>query len=80
MATIQRWERSIRKYVPHKVPDDWDIRTYSYNMDEVINCVCCGKKMKYGNGYTSKRFHTPLGFGFMECRECYEAYIQEERR
>ena len=71
---INKWDNEKKEYVEHDVPDDWNIKTYTDDMDEVVNCVCCGKKMMFGDGYTSRRFHNVWGFGYCECRKCYFSY------
>lgn len=48
-------------------------------MDEVVNCARCGKKIKYGDCYTSKQIHNDFGFGYAVCPECYEKEWKEYR-
>lgn len=51
--------------IPHNIFDDTAL-------DEVINCSNCGKKIKFGEAYTSQRHFTDNGFwGLYECEECY---------
>ena len=71
---INRWDNGKKEYVEHDIPDDWNCKTFSFDMDEEVNCVCCGKKMKFGDGYTSRRFHTAMGMGCCECENCYFSY------
>lgn len=47
---------------------------FTTNMDELMQCVNCGKFIKYGDGYTSKRYFSGMGFGYLECKECYFKY------
>lgn len=72
--TIQRWNNATKEYRPHEVPDDWKLILYTEDMDTPINCVCCGKEMTFGDGYTSRRFHTEHGMGYYECEKCYFSY------
>lgn len=58
-------------YHDYEVPDDWNVKLYSYDMGEIVNCVCCGKPIKYGDRYTSRRYHDEHGFGYTECYDCY---------
>lgn len=74
---IQRWNPTKKEYEPTHRPDDWKLPLMSYDMDEVINCVNCGCEMAYGDGYTSKRWHTKYGMGYCECPTCYEEYMED---
>lgn len=44
---------------------------YEADMNKVVSCASCGKKILYGNGYTSHRIHTNMGFGYAVCERCY---------
>ena len=35
----------------------------------------CGREVKFGDCYTSMRYHSGAGFGYNECPECYEEYL-----
>lgn len=74
---INKWNNRIKEYEPYEVPDDWNVKTYSADMDEVVNCVCCGKRITFGSGYTSRRFHTEFGIAYAECSECYFSYKEQ---
>lgn len=69
---VYEWDPIKREYIATYRPDDKQYITFATDMDVVCNCVCCGKEMKYGDSYTSRRFHTALGFGYSECEECYK--------
>ena len=49
-----------------------NIKTYSEDMNEIVNCCQCLKPIRYGDTYTSKEVHTKIGFGYAVCQECYE--------
>ena len=49
-------------------------------MDEEITCAECGKKMLYGDGYTSRKIHTVSGIGYVVCERCYDKEWEEEKR
>lgn len=71
---ISRWN-SIKKIdEPYDVPEGWYVSVYESDMEKEINCVNCGRKIKFGEGYTSRRYMTEGGFGFSECEECYFRY------
>ena len=74
---IQKWDTVKQAYEPYVVPDEWKLPIYSENMGEIINCVNCGCTMTFGDGYTSRRYHNPTGFGFYECKKCYFDYLAE---
>lgn len=51
---------------------------YCDNMDEKINCVQCGKEIRFGEGYTSREiFSGP--WGHMVCVDCMEKERERER-
>lgn len=77
--SLQRWDFEKRGYEPYSVPDDWNISVYCADMNTVINCAECGRKMTYGEGYTSRRIHTKMGFGYCVCEECYRKEWADER-
>ena len=72
MSVVYEWDPLEREYIQTDRSDDKKYITFATDMDVVCNCVCCGKEMKYGDGYTSRRFHTVHGFGYCECEECYK--------
>lgn len=57
-----------------------NIKTYSEDMDEIVNCAKCLKEIKIGDSYTSKEIHTDLGFGFAVCEDCYEKELERKRK
>ncbi len=36
---IKRWDDENQSYTQVTIPDDWKIKAYSDDMDEIINCV-----------------------------------------
>lgn len=75
---LKKWNYNIHEYKDYKVPKKWNCLIYSDNMDEVVNCPHCGKELKFGDTYTSLEIHTPFGFGYGVCKNCYEK--ERERR
>lgn len=69
---LNRWDCEEGKYKPHDVPDDWNCKTYSTDMDEIVNCAQCGAEVTFGKCFTSKEVHTEVGFGYAVCEPCYE--------
>lgn len=68
---LRKWNYKKRQYDPYEVPDSWNVKTYTSNMDEIVNCPHCGKEVKFGDCYTSHEIHTQYGFGYGVCEDCY---------
>ena len=69
---LRKWDYERHTYDKIKVPKDWKCTVYCEDMDQVINCPQCGKKLKYGETYTSLEIHSVGGFGYAVCEKCYE--------
>lgn len=82
MKNILRWNYDKQAYELYMIPSTWSVKSYSNDMDEIVNCACCGRPMTYGSCYTSKEIHTPHGFGYAVCGDCYfgERVREEEWR
>ena len=76
---MRKWNFNTREYEPYSVPTDWNCKTYSVDMDEIVNCPHCGRQVTFGECYTSRQIHTKHGFGYAVCEECYEKEWREER-
>ena len=73
-----RWNEKEHKYEPFTVPSSYICRMYSDDMDLVVNCPHCGRKVLYGNGYTSCQIFESNGlFGYAVCPECHERELKE---
>ena len=77
--TLRKWNYKTRDYEPYEVPDEWNVKTFSMDMDEIVNCPNCGRTLTFGETYTSMQIHAALGMGYGVCRECYEKEWQEEK-
>lgn len=75
------WDYVSRKYIEKlcifKYPKN--IKTFSENMDEEVNCCQCFRKIRFGDTYSSNEVHTELGMGFAVCPECYEKEWERRR-
>lgn len=78
MPFLNRWNYEKQEYDPYGVPDDWNVKSYSDDMDEIVNCPHCGKEVTYGSCYTSREIHTPHGFGYAVCEKCYKEECTRE--
>lgn len=72
---IRKWNESKKDYDVVKIPDDWNVPIMSKDMGEIVNCVNCGCKMKFGDGFTSKRYHNVSGAAYSECKKCFDEYL-----
>lgn len=68
---LRKWNYKKHDYETYIVPDDWKIRLYSDDLEEVLNCASCGKEVKFGDTYSSKEIHTSVGMGFCICEKCH---------
>ena len=73
---LGKWNYKTKKYDKIQVPDNWNVKTYVGDLNQVINCAQCGKEVVAGDTYTSKEIHTKYGIGFMVCEECYNKEIE----
>lgn len=58
------------EYVNYDLPDG--ASRYEKNMEKEISCCCCGKRVKYGECYTSRTILDDIGIGYAECEDCYK--------
>ena len=72
---IRKWNENKRDYDDVTIPDEWKTPLFCMNMDETVNCVNCGREMKFGEGFTSKRYHNKSGAAYSECKKCFDEYL-----
>lgn len=73
---MQKWNNEKGEYEPYDVPADWQCRLAEEDMDKIVSCAGCGKKMRFGECYTSMEIHDKWGFGYAVCPECYQKEIE----
>lgn len=73
----KKWDCKTRKYYDYDLPEGACL--YSADMDKVIACAQCGKRMLFGDGYASRRICPESGFGYAVCKQCYEKEWREEQ-
>ena len=80
--TLRKWSYKKRVYEPYEIPDEWNVATYSDDMDKVVQCAQCGREVKFGDTYTSHEVHTKFGMGYAVCDRCYdeELYYKTHKR
>lgn len=64
------WNFLTRQYSDYELPEGSTL--YENNMNKVVSCACCGKKIIYGESYTSRKIHSELGLGYCVCYECHQ--------
>ena len=72
----KRWNYETQSYDPCEIPDG--SKSYSADMDEIITCASCGKRIRFGDAYGSPVIHGGYGFSFMVCKDCYEEEMKIE--
>ena len=77
---VKKWNPDKRCYEPHPYPNEWNVGFFSTDLDEFINCAQCGKKLPYGDAFTSRELYAGAGmFGMAVCPECHEAEWEREK-
>lgn len=76
---MQKWNFKTREYEPYNIPEAWSCKTFSMDMDEIVNCPHCGREVTFGECYTSRQIHTEHGMGYAVCEECYKAEWEAEK-
>lgn len=72
MKVLQKWNGELHDYEPLLVPEKWNVKTYSEDMTEKVNCPHCGTVLLYGETYTSLEVHNAFGIGYGVCKDCYK--------
>ena len=79
--TLKKWNYIKHDYDDYNIPDNWHVSTLELDLNTIINCVQCGKEVKYGDTYTSLEVHTPLyGFGYCVCKKCYNEEWERRKK
>lgn len=76
---LKKWNYEKQEYEPYEVPYDWNVATFETDMEKIINCAGCGRKIMYGDCYTSRTIHTNMGMGYSVCGECYTRDFVREK-
>lgn len=79
MILARKWDFDRKVYQPYNIPSAWCCDLGGIDMDDTINCASCGKKLKFGESYTSKCIHNRFGLGFAVCAECSAKEFEAER-
>ena len=73
-----KWNMEKSNYEPYKISKDWFCPLYCNDLEEPINCTCCGTEITYGTSFTSLVIHNDFGMGYPVCEDCYEKEIATE--
>lgn len=76
---IQKWDPVKRKYEPYQPPAGY-ITLFETDMDKPISCAGCGKRITFGEGYSSMQIHNAMGMGYSVCWDCHATEREEELR
>lgn len=71
---LQKWSFRTLQYEPFESPAKL-LMLYSEDMEAEVDCANCGKRMDYGDSYTSTTIHTVIGLGYPVCEHYYEAEL-----
>jgi len=77
---LRKWNVRTGGYEPYDIPGEWNVRYFSEDMSETVNCARCGRKMKYGDGFKSRLIHTEMGYGYCVCDDCFFGAEWEEEK
>lgn len=77
---LNKWNYKTHKYDKYEVPNDWKCTTYCDDINEIVNCPECGKKVTFGDCYASLEIHTNVGFGYAVCEKCYEDELERKKK
>ncbi len=80
MTLAEKWDFAKREYQPYVIPGNWYCPLVLYDMETIVNCASCGKKLPFGDTYTSRQIHNPFGFGYMVCEACATKELSAERK
>ena len=72
----EKWNYKKQKYEDVEINDNCPL--YEMDLDRIINCANCEREVKYGETYTSRKYHNQYGLGYPVCPECYAEERKEE--
>lgn len=73
---LQRWNYGDKKYYAFNIPDNWNVKMLTEDMEEMVNCPNCGLLLPFKHTYTSKEIHNSMGFGYWVCGKCYKEELE----
>lgn len=76
---LRKWDYASHEYKPYAIPKEWDTAIYA-DLDDEVSCAGCGKKLRYGECYTSMRIHNKIGMGYAVCMVCHNKEWHEKAK
>lgn len=73
----QKWNFKKKAYEEYKLPDNCPL--ISHDMELIIKCAECEKKIRCGEAFTSHTIHNKIRLGYPICEECYMKELRDER-
>lgn len=79
---LNKYNYEKHKYEEIEFEDNkYNFKTYSNDMDEIVNCPQCLKEIKFGEAYTSQEYQTlPFGFGYAVCEKCHNEELERRKK
>lgn len=74
----QKWNFEKEEYKPYELPEGASM--FETDMEKIISCGDCGKKIAFGDCFTSRAIHTKLGLGYGVCESCYADEWDRDRK
>lgn len=78
-ALLQKWDYERHEYGPFLSPAAREVMLTGDD-DSICRCAECGKKIRFGDSFTSIRIHDPIGFGYAVCSDCYQKEWEERKK
>lgn len=75
---LRKWDYAAHEYKTFEVPDEWNVTLWSPSMLTMVNCPHCGRKLAYGDSYTSLEIHNEFGLGYAVCEDCYKKELERK--
>lgn len=76
----RKWDYPSHSYKMILIPTKYNVKTFSEDLEEIINCAQCYKELPIGECYTSLEIHSRVGFGYCVCESCYEEEWERRRK
>jgi hypothetical protein len=78
MILLRKWNFNTHEYETFESPAK-ELALYKEYMKAQIDCANCGKRMVYGESYTSRTIHNSIGLGYPVCDDCYQEEWKAEK-
>ena len=78
---MKKWNYKTRKYDEFESPAEFPILELPSEEEYLsmeIQCTNCGKKVSYGDCYTSRTIHNYIGIGYPVCEDCHRRECLDE--